>query len=215
MYNISLSPVFVNWFFAILPDVLPAGAGTAPPPAAGGFASDFWSVSVSDGSLLPPKVTKSVRGTPPNTPVFFCECSCGMSEGDDVSVSSCSHQEPSSVSSPAGPRHARHRNLLAKATDDVRRSCAVMNRSPVNDNSSTPPHHFQQCHSVAQTNKPVCPTVRGPAGEVARDGSDTVPQLPKDCLFFGRTDEHSPENNGVPGVSPGGAFAYFSRRGEK
>ena len=81
-------------------------------------------------------------------------------------VSCFSHHKPSSASSPAGPRHARLRNLFALAADELRRSCAALCRSLVDENRSTPPHHELQSDSAATINKSVSLAVRGPAGEV-------------------------------------------------
>ena len=133
---------------------------------------------------LGPKVTKS-----PPEPLWFRSSGFYRRVMRNIRrsesfVSCFSHHKPSSGSSPAGPRHVTHRALFATAADEVRRSCAVIQGSPDNDNHSTPPHHELQTNSAAHTAKSVCFIVRGAAAEVARDRSDNVPQLPKGCLFF-------------------------------
>ena len=130
------------------------------------------------------KVTK----TPPK-PLWFRTSSlgagsCVASEGDKVFASGFSHHKPSSVSSPAGPRLARHRNLSADAADVLRRSFAVLCSSPDIPNHRAPPHHELQTNSAATATKSVFLLVRGPAGALMRDESGTVPHMPKGCLFF-------------------------------
>lgn len=67
-------------------------------------------------------------------------------------------------------------------------------------------------YSAAQTNRSVCFAVRGPAGALMRDESDTVPQLPKGCDSFCRTDEPAPENGDPQGACPWASFsALFAR----
>ena len=70
---------------------------------------------------------------------------------------------------------------------------------PVGAALKLPPHHELLCYSAATTNSSVCIGVRGkvngreadregglgqPTGALTRDGSDTVPQLLKGCLFL-------------------------------
>ena len=93
---------------------------------------------------------------------------------------------------PDGPRTDGHRFLFATAADEVQRSCAVLNRSPVDETHSTRLHHELQTSLAAHTAKSVSLAVRGAAAEVVRDESGTVPQPLKGCYSFWRTDEHSP-----------------------
>ena len=136
------------------------------------------------------------------------------SEGEEVFVSGFSHKTSSFVGAPTGPRQVKHRNLFAEAADEVRRSCAVIKCSPVNETHRTPPHHELHSYSAATASKTVSLVVRGAAAEVGRDEFSTVPHIPNGC-FLADALTSQRLKIGVPGVSPGGAFAYFSRRGEK
>ena len=89
--------------------------------------------------VLGDKVTK-----PPPKPLWFrtsrLDCgSCVASEEENVFGRYFSHHKPSSVSSPAGPRLVRLRNLSPKTTDEVRRSLRCYAAAPL----VLPPSHHR------------------------------------------------------------------------
>ena len=74
------------------------------------------------------------------------------------------------------------------------------------------PHHELPSYSAATINKSVCIAVRGPIGEVAGDGSDFVPHIPKGC-FYADAQTSQRLKMGIPkGLAPGAVFGDFLQK---
>ena len=142
--------------------------------------------------------------------------SCVAPEGDRFIVSRFSLPRTIYLRGlPDGPRTDDLRNLFAVATDEVQRICAVMICSPVTENYKALPHYELQCYSAASSYKFDDSPGVGRQAHYCEMVLNPFRYLPKGCFPADAQLSHNLKNGGYQGHSPGGAFAYFSRRGEK